>query len=100
MLDSKLQTLPGRRPDRMWGGPACGSKCAICDLSLTRDGVELEIEFDQDGDLGPDTYHVHVPCFVAWERTLVEDDRAGDDRNGGQQANGDRGAVSVDAARQ
>lgn len=65
--------VPNRRPDRMWGGPSSGSKCAICEAPLTRAEFELEIEYARNGDGSAlDTYHVHIPCFVAWERDLVE----------------------------
>ena len=65
--------IPNRRPDRMWGGHGSGSRCSICGALLTRAGFELEIEFARNGDGSSlDTYHVHVPCFVAWERSLVE----------------------------
>ena len=64
--------IPGRSPDRMWGGPGVGAACAVCDLSITRDQLEFEIEFQRLGGL--DTFHVHIRCFAAWEleRTKVD----------------------------
>lgn len=60
--------LPNRRPDRTWGGAGVGAACAVCDLPVERDQTELEIDFARDGgNPGLDTYHVHIPCFAAWE---------------------------------
>lgn len=65
ILDGKL---PRRRPDRVWGGPGVGAVCAVCDLPVTKDETEFEIEFAHDGDSpGLDKYHVHLRCFAAWE---------------------------------
>ena len=58
----------------MWGGPGVGERCAICGELITRDQLELEIQFARDGAASdPDTFHVHVRCFAAWEfeRTKV-----------------------------
>ena len=60
--------FPSRRQDRTWGGPGVGARCAICDLPVGADEMEFQIEFAHDGeDPGLDKYHVHVPCFAAWE---------------------------------
>jgi hypothetical protein len=60
--------LPERRPDRTWGGPGVGASCAVCDLPVTKDELEFEIEFAHDGtDPGLDKFHVHLRCFAAWE---------------------------------
>jgi hypothetical protein len=60
--------LPSRRPDRTWGGPGVGADCAVCDLPVTKDQMEFEIQFARDGSQpGLDKYHVHVRCFAAWE---------------------------------
>ena len=59
--------LPARRADRTWGGPGVGAACAVCALAVTKDQMEIEIEFVHDGDApGLDKYHVHVRCFAAW----------------------------------
>ena len=58
--------LPTRRPDRTWGGRGSGVPCAICDLALCRDEMELEIEFVATGHY-PKIIHVHTKCFAAWE---------------------------------
>jgi len=62
--------LPARRPDRTWGGPGVGAECAVCEKPLTKDEMELEIEFARDTDGGAvwnDKFHLHPRCFAAWE---------------------------------
>jgi hypothetical protein len=60
--------LPNRRPDCTWGGPGIGAPCTVCDLPVTSDQLEFEVQFAHDGDTpGLDKYHVHVRCFAAWE---------------------------------
>jgi hypothetical protein len=60
--------IPNRSQDRTWGGPGVGVACAICSLPVRVDQMEFQIEFAHDGDEpGLDRYHVHVPCFAAWE---------------------------------
>jgi hypothetical protein len=60
--------IPGRKPDRTWGGPGVGARCAICEKPVTKDEMEFEIEFARDGTApGLDKYHVHLRCFAAWE---------------------------------
>jgi hypothetical protein len=68
--------LPNRKPDRMWGGKGLGdSSCVVCNLIVSRDEVELEIEFDVIGRTPRVVmHHIHVCCFSAWElvRTKVD----------------------------
>jgi hypothetical protein len=53
---------------RAWGGPGVGVACAICNVPVGADEAEFEIGFSQDGDdPGLHKYHVHIPCFAAWE---------------------------------
>ena len=62
------QRLPPRRPDRMWGGPGNGQRCAICTGVLTPDEMGFDLEFAGNGPGGsPVNYPVHVRCFAAWE---------------------------------
>jgi len=58
--------VPSKRPDRTWGGPGVGAPCVVCDLPVTKDELEFEIQFSRDDDHpGLDKYHVR--CFAAWE---------------------------------
>ncbi|HSE04537.1 MAG TPA: hypothetical protein VLK35_10345 [Methylomirabilota bacterium] len=62
--------LPARTPDRTWGGPGVGALCAICQLPVTKEQMEFEIQFAHDGqnlEAGLDKFHVHIRCFAAWE---------------------------------
>jgi len=64
--------LPARRPDRTWSGPGVGALCAICELPVRRDELELEfegeIQFEHDGGSpGLNYLHLHIRCFAAWE---------------------------------
>jgi hypothetical protein len=71
----KAGKLPNRRPDSTWGGSGVGAPCAVCDLPITHDQLEFEIEFARNGDNpGLDKYHVHVRCFAAWEFERRRDD--------------------------
>jgi hypothetical protein len=47
--------IPLRCPDRVWGGPGVGAPCAVCDLPITRDQREFEIEFERSGGAGQAT---------------------------------------------
>ena len=69
--------LPDRDPDRMWGGPSPGGRCAVCRSTLRRGELEIEIEFRRNGDFAEaDRYRVHVGCFSVWQAA----------RSGGAQA--------------
>jgi hypothetical protein len=60
--------LPAVAPTRTWGGPGVGATCAVCELPVTKDEQEFEIQFERDGDSqGLDKFHVHIRCFAAWE---------------------------------
>ena len=60
--------IPSRAPDRTWGGPGVGAPCSVCDLPVSKDEKEFEIQFARDGDNpGLDKFHVHIRCFAAWE---------------------------------
>lgn len=60
--------LPSREPDRTWGGPGVGAACVVCGRPVTKEQLEFEIQFAYDGDHpGLDKFHVHLPCFAAWE---------------------------------
>lgn len=55
--------LPGRAPDRVWGGPGTGAQCAICGVPTTPAEVELELEFNYDDRPGHHSYLVHQRCY-------------------------------------
>ena len=60
--------LPARPQDRTWGGPGVGATCAVCGKPVTKDEMELEVQFARDGaNPGLDKFHLHVRCFAAWE---------------------------------
>ena len=60
--------LPGRRPNRTWGGLGVGALCSVCMLSISTCEMEVEIQFARlGGPPGLDTFHVHMRCFAAWE---------------------------------
>jgi RNA polymerase sigma-70 factor, ECF subfamily len=54
--------LPSARPERIWGGPGMGERCAVCQEPIEPQESELELQF-----AGQASYHVHVRCFAAWE---------------------------------
>ena len=66
--------LPARQPDRSWGGYGVGAACAICELPVTKQEVEFEIQYGDGHSPGIDEFHVHVRCFAAWdfERRLLD----------------------------
>ncbi|MGH8219459.1 MAG: hypothetical protein ACREUT_12995 [Steroidobacteraceae bacterium] len=73
--------IPDRPPDRIWGGPGMGARCAVCDEPIGQNESELELQFadDCEGDPAPcsgkrmggksagTNCHVHVACLAAWE---------------------------------
>ncbi len=45
-----------------------GARCAICELPVTEEELKFEIHFDGNSvEPGWDMFHVHAPCFEAWE---------------------------------
>jgi hypothetical protein len=59
--------LPRAKPNRTWGGPGAGLICAVCDQRITRDQIEYEVQFVQEGVSAPQICHLHLACFAAWE---------------------------------
>ncbi|SRR6266404_1853205 len=60
--------LPTRKPDRILGGLGSEEICAVCGELLMPTRMEFEIEFNRHRPTpGLDTYHLHPPCFAAWE---------------------------------
>jgi hypothetical protein len=64
--------LPSYPPVRQWGGPATGADCPICGERIEGTGLEYELEFRGDKPGATITHHVHVACFLAWERCLAD----------------------------
>jgi hypothetical protein len=62
--------LPGRRPERTWGGPGGGKVCSVCDERVGSDESEFEVEFADDGTQQTRN-HLHVRCLAAWEHELA-----------------------------
>ena len=50
-----------------------GAPCAICELPVTPEQLEFELEFEMAEAGGVKKLHVHLRCFAAWgvERTKV-----------------------------
>ena len=69
--------MPTCGPERLWGGPGNGARCAICGSTVGRDETEFELEFRLDVDRGRGNYHVHARCFAAWELERQEPQKAG-----------------------
>lgn len=60
--------LPGRKPDRVYGGAGTRMRCSVCEDLITPDESEMEIEFNRYGtQQGIDRYFLHVWCLAAWE---------------------------------
>jgi hypothetical protein len=73
--------LPNARPERIWGGPGIGQRCALCDEPIERNQSELELQYPDPrkgkpvpGDTATSggksrepTHHIHVRCFAVWE---------------------------------
>ena len=60
--------LPAMPANRTFGGPGTGAACAVCGEPVTRNQMELEIEFNRHGATpGLDRYRLHTKCFAAWE---------------------------------
>ena len=66
-------TLPWHDPDRTWGGPGVGLPCAVCGDRIPAGQMEYEVQFGHDGETpSPDRFHLHLPCFAAWEEERTE----------------------------
>jgi hypothetical protein len=62
------RTLPRATPSRIWGGPGLGLTCGVCELPVTADQSELQVELF-DGYEAPmlEVLHLHTVCFALWE---------------------------------
>ena len=59
-------TLPLVKPDRTWGGPGSGLECSVCELHVTNEQIELEVQFVRARGR-PLVLNFHLACFSAWE---------------------------------
>ena len=59
--------LPSKASTRVFGGPGSGQRCALCQQAIGQEELEFELVFALNG-VQPRTHHLHVHCFVAWER--------------------------------
>jgi hypothetical protein len=73
------EVLPRDQPQRTWGGRGSGDLCPVCGHAIEPAKLEVELVFaDGDGESAVREFHMHLPCFAAWEiaRTFAENDRA------------------------
>jgi hypothetical protein len=67
--------LPGRRPERIWGGAGlAGIRCTLCGEAIGRGDVVLEIEVR--GGEGASYPQLHVHCFSVFETALGDPESA------------------------
>jgi hypothetical protein len=81
--------LPGRRPERIWGGAGFGGRpCTLCGARIKRDEMALEIEVNGADGAGTTYAHLHVRCFSVLESELQGRPASPDaaDRSGRQAA--------------
>jgi hypothetical protein len=65
----KQGLIPRDRPKGLWGGAGSGEPCPVCGHSIDAAEMELEVEFEiaEVGAQGVREFHLHLPCFAAWE---------------------------------
>jgi hypothetical protein len=61
--------IPRNRPRGLWGGNGSGEACPVCGQRLDAADMELEVEFEiaEVDTRGVREFHLHLPCFAAWE---------------------------------
>jgi len=75
--------LPAVKPHRIFCAPSAGQRCAVCGVSVPAGQMQFELEFsDSPSPKGKSLrhilgrlrekpkvsrYHLHHPCFTAWE---------------------------------
>ena len=72
----KAGRMPTKLHQRLWGGSGTGGPCSVCDLPVSKDQPESEIEFTTNGVASSLVKFVlHVRCFAAWEfeRTKIRE---------------------------
>ncbi len=68
-IREKISTgaLPMLAPHRTWGGPGEGLGCVVCERPISKDQVEFEVHFMQEGQLAPEVTRFHLDCYAAGE---------------------------------
>lgn len=66
-LDAAI--IPRDWPKGLWGGNGSGESCPVCGQPVDAAEMELEVEFEitEVGTQGVREFHLHLPCFAAWE---------------------------------
>jgi len=61
--------IPRDRPRGIWGGHGAGEMCPVCGQIVDAAELELEVEFEfaEVNAQGVREFHLHLPCFAAWE---------------------------------
>lgn len=61
--------IPRERPRGLWGGIGSGEMCPVCGQAVDATEMELEVEFEfaETCAQGVREFHLHLPCFAAWE---------------------------------
>ena len=61
--------IPRASPKGLWGGNGMGEPCSVCGHPVDATQMELEVEFEfaEVNALGAKEFHLHLPCFAAWE---------------------------------
>jgi len=62
--------LPCITDYRTWGGRGSGGPCALCDVIISRDEVEYEIEAPDPA--GGRLYRFHFLCHDAWQYACAQ----------------------------
>jgi hypothetical protein len=57
--------VPCRRQDHTWAGKGTGLDCTVCELPITSQQVEYELQFDAEASLI--VVRMHRLCLAAWE---------------------------------
>jgi hypothetical protein len=60
-------TIPRESPTGLWGGNGSGESCPVCGQRIDASEMELEVEFAVASTPGVREFHLHLPCFTAWE---------------------------------
>ena len=61
--------MPRDQPLGLWGGNGAGDACPVCGQVVEVAEMELEVEFRfaEVSAHGVREFHLHLPCFAAWE---------------------------------